>query len=78
MTRDRDICALCDEFNVKQADPEQAAIGMGRCLARTSGHLSTHVGWDDGACVLFRLDRPNLARRQQYIQIQKLNRTSPP
>lgn len=78
MARDRDICALCDEFSVKQADPEQAALGMGRCLARTSGHLSTHVGWDDGACVLFRLDRVNLVRRQQYVQVQKLNRTSPP
>lgn len=77
MTRDRDICALCDEFSVKQASPEQAGIGMGRCLARTGALLSGHVAWDSETCVSFRLDGPNLARRQQYVQVQKLNKEAP-
>ena len=70
MTRDRDICALCDEFSVKQADPEQAEAGIGRCLARTGTRLADHVHWNESTCVSFRLDRPNLGKRRQYIQIQ--------
>jgi hypothetical protein len=66
------ICAMCDEYSVKQAAPEYVALGMGRCLARHDhGHLSVHVGWDCETCVSFRLDRANLAKRRQYVQIQR-------
>jgi len=72
-TQDKgDICALCDEWSLKQAAPEYAAIGMGRCLARHDhGHLSVHVGWDSETCVSFRIDRTNLAKRRQYVEIQR-------
>jgi hypothetical protein len=66
------ICAMCDEYSVKQAAPEYAALGMGRCLARHDhGHLSVHVGWDCETCVSFRLDRSNLAKRRQYVATQR-------
>jgi hypothetical protein len=73
-----DICALCDEYSVKHASEEKAAAGMGRCLARAGTRLADHVDWDERACVSFRLDRVNLVRREQYIQVQKLNRSNPP
>jgi hypothetical protein len=67
-----DICALCDEYSVRQAAPEQAARGMGRCLVRDeSGPLHLHVEWNGRTCVSFRLDRPNLATRRQYVALQR-------
>lgn len=78
MTRDPSrVCALCDEYSVKQAEPEKAQAGMGRCLIRAGTNLAEHVQWDEATCVSFRLDRINLARRQQYVQVQKLNRENP-
>lgn len=74
MSRPNQICALCDEYSVKQAAPEFAELGMGRCLARhESGVLSIHVSWDAPFCVSFRQDRANIVARQQYIQVQKIN-----
>lgn len=67
-----DICALCDEYSVKLAEPEYAAIGMGRCLVQAEQRfLSAHVAWDNKTCVSFRLDRPNLAARRQYVAVQR-------
>lgn len=66
------ICGLCDEFDVDQAEPEQAAQGMGRCLVRDArGSLSHHVAWSDGKCVSFRLDRPNLRRRRNFVDAHR-------
>ena len=66
------ICALCDEWSLKQAAPEYAALGMGRCLARHDhGHLAVYVAWNGETCVSFRLDRANLAKRRQYVQVQR-------
>ena len=66
------ICALCDEFSVKQAPSEYAALGMGRCLARHDhAHLSVYVAWNGETCVSFRLDRPNLAKRRQYVEVRR-------
>jgi hypothetical protein len=68
----KNSCALCNEYSVKQAAPEYAALGMGRCLVRHDlGHLSVHVGWDSETCVSFCLDRANLAKRRHYVQIQR-------
>jgi len=66
------ICGLCDEFDVDQAAPECAAQGMGRCQVRDEhSRLSLHVEWDGRACISFRLDRPNLRRRRQFIDLQR-------
>lgn len=69
------ICGLCDEFDIDQAAPEFAQLGMGRCAVRAErpppAVLAVHVGWDCGACVSFRLDRPNLRRRRQFIEVQR-------
>jgi len=66
------ICGLCDEFDVDQAAPECAAQGMGRCLVRTeSSMLDLHVDWDGYACISFRLDRPNLRRRREFVAAQR-------
>lgn len=67
-----DICAMCDEFSVKQAAPEMAELGMGRCRKHFEhGHgLDIHVGWNSRTCVSFRLDRGNIAARRQYVQMQ--------
>ncbi len=66
------ICGLCDEFDVDQAAPECAKQGMGRCLVRdASGPLHLHVDWSDGGCVSFRLDRPNLRRKRQFVEVQR-------
>jgi len=72
-SRDADsICGLCDEFDVDQATPEQAALGMGRCLVRAErGSLALHVACDDSSCVSFRLDRPNLRRRRTFVDAHR-------
>lgn len=68
------ICAMCDEYSVKQAEPEYAAIGMGRCQVQAENPpLSKHVAWSQGACISFRLDKANIAARRQYVQVQKIN-----
>jgi hypothetical protein len=67
-----DICGLCDEFDVEQAAPECAALGMGRCLGREDhGFLTVHVAWDSRTCVSFRLDRANLQRKRIFIIAQR-------
>jgi hypothetical protein len=68
-----DICAFCDEFSVRQAAPEYAAIGMGQCQVAEAGRPLRHVAWDNPNCVSFRLDRVNLVARRQYVQVQKIN-----
>lgn len=69
------ICGLCDEFDVAQAAPECAAQGMGRCLVRDErGPLTLHVPWDGRSCISFRLDRPNLRRRRQFVDAQRAAR----
>jgi hypothetical protein len=77
-----DICAYCDEFSVKQAAPEMAELGMGRCRKHFEGShgLDIHVGWNSRTCVSFRLDRVNIAARRQYVQVQRINQKpeSPP
>lgn len=64
-----DICATCDEFKLKDAEPAYCDIGMGICQKRvdTPMYDLKYVGWNNGACISFRLDRPNLAKRRQYV-----------
>lgn len=73
MTRDRtEICALCNEYSVREAEPEYAELGMGRCMLRDPrGYLKTHVAWNNKPCVGYKLDKPNLAKRRQYIAVQQ-------
>lgn len=82
MTRAHDpeaICACCDEYSVKQAAPEYADIGMGKCMVQCENPpLSPHVSWDRPACISFRLDRKNLGARRQYVQVQKINQQEKP
>jgi len=66
-----DICALCDEYSVKLADPEQAARGRGLCQVAETGRQLQHVDWNDRTCVSFRLDWPQLAARRQYVAVQR-------
>lgn len=67
-----DICAFCDEWTRKGVDPALTEIGMGRCQARSeSERLNLHVGWNATKCVSFRLDRPNLGKRRQYVEQQR-------
>jgi hypothetical protein len=67
-----DICGLCDEFDLDQAAPERTALGQGRCLARDeASRLHPHVDWNGRTCVLFRLDRPNLQQRRQFVEVQR-------
>jgi hypothetical protein len=77
--RDRDEkCALCDEYSVREAEPEFADVGMGRCMARDpKGFLSPHVAWNAETCISYRIDRPNLGKRRQYIAIQQQKETPP-
>ena len=70
-----DICALCDEYSVKLADPEQAALGRGQCQVAERGRTLRHVEWNNQTCVSHRLDRPNLAARRQYVAMRR--RTQP-
>jgi hypothetical protein len=70
--RTDDICGLCDEFDVDQAAPDCAAQGQGRCLVRTvESRLALHVDWNGWPCVSFRLDRPNLRQKQQFVTAQR-------
>lgn len=65
---------MCDEYSVRTAEPEYAEIGMGRCNVQAENPpLSKHVSWDAAPCVSFRLDRPNIAARRQYVQLQQAN-----
>lgn len=73
-----DICGLCDEFDVDQAPPECAAKGMGRCLVHdAAGPLELYVPWDGRTCVSFRLDRPNLRRKRQFVEVQRRAQQAP-
>lgn len=67
-----DICALCDEFKLKDADPAYRDIGMGICQKRvdTPMYSLVYVAWNNEACVSHHVDRPNLAARRQYVQKQ--------
>lgn len=65
------ICGLCDEFDVDQAAPACAALGQGLCLKAEQGKSFVHVAWDGNTCVSFRLDRPNLRRRRQFVAVQR-------
>lgn len=66
------ICGLCDEFDVGQAAPEYAALGMARCMVQSENPpLSAHVSWDGSACVSFRLDRTDLHAKRQFVEAQR-------
>jgi hypothetical protein len=65
------ICGLCDEFDVDQAAPECAEKGMGLCLVAEQGKPFVHVSWDSRPCVSFRLERVNLAKRRQEVELQR-------
>lgn len=66
------ICGLCDEFDAGLAAPEYAACGMGRCRVHAEGGvLAVHVPWDGWPCVSFRLDRPNLRAKRQFVALQR-------
>ena len=69
-----DICALCDEFSLRGADP--AKPGTGLCQVAVGRQLRT-VDWHGRTCVSFRLDRPNIAARRQYVQEQRARETPP-
>jgi len=71
-----DICALCDEYSVKLAEPEQAAHGRGQCQKAEQWKALVHVDWDGRTCVSFRLDWPQLAARRQYVAVQRRARDS--
>lgn len=74
-----DICATCDEYSVRDAEPEYAAIGMGRCSVQAENPpLSKHVAWNASPCVSHCIDRANLAARRQYVQVQRLNESNSP
>jgi hypothetical protein len=68
-----DICAYCDYFTTKDADLAHVAAGMALCLKRvyTPMYDLQYVPWNNGTCVSFRLDRPNLAKRRHFVQQQK-------
>lgn len=69
------ICGLCDEFDVDQVAPEFVELGMALCRVRAEqaapAVLAVHVAWDCGACVSFRLDRPNLRSKRQFVEVQR-------
>lgn len=60
-----DICAMCDEFSLRGADP--AKPGTGVCQIAEAGRPLRTVGWNGPTCVSFRIDRPNLEKRRQYV-----------
>jgi hypothetical protein len=66
-----EICAMCDEFTLKQAEPAKAATGQGLCLVAEQGRPLHHVDWHGRTCVSFRLDRENLTLRRQYVAQQR-------
>lgn len=66
-----DICALCDEFSRKLADPDQVAQGRGLCLITEPGRPRRHVDWAGETCVSYRLDWPNMAARRQFVAVQR-------
>lgn len=66
------ICGLCDEFDADRADLEYAECGMGRCQVHAEGGvLAVHVAWDGRPCVSFRLDRPNLRAKREFVAVQR-------
>jgi hypothetical protein len=68
-----DICAMCDEFKLKDADPAYRDIGMGICQKRvdTPMYSLVYVAWSNPTCVSYRLDKPNLSVRRQYVAMQR-------
>lgn len=72
-----DLCALCDEFSRKLAEPDQVEQGRGLCPVAEPGKPLRHVDWDGDTCVSFRLDRPNLRRRRQFVEVQRRAQQAP-
>lgn len=65
-----DICAFCDEF--RKAAPEYADLGLGRCRVHEGQPpLSVHVRWDARTCISYRLDKPNLSARREFVDKQR-------
>lgn len=65
-----DICAMCDEFSLRGADP--AKPGTGVCQVAEAGRPLHQVEWNGHTCVSFRLDRPNIEKRRQYVAQQNI------
>jgi len=63
-----EVCGLCDEFDVDQAAPDQAAQGMGLCQIAERGRPLRNVPYDSIGCVSFRLDWKNLTVRRQHVR----------
>lgn len=62
----RDPCAMCERFTTKDY-PEQAAAGMGRCMAFDEpGQPEVFVSWDNKPGVLFNRAK-NRAQRERYV-----------
>lgn len=70
-----DICAMCDEFSLRGADP--AKPGTGVCQVAETGRPLRHIEWNGRTCVSFRLDRANIELRRQYVQTQQEKETPP-
>jgi hypothetical protein len=66
------ICGFCTEFTVKDAEPEYAELGMGRCHGFDQDLASPvrYVAWDH-KCVLFVRDVRNKAARGSFVEEQR-------
>jgi hypothetical protein len=63
------ICGYCTEFTVKDAEPEYAELGMGRCHGYEQDVTSPkrYVVWDE-KCILFVRDKRNIAARRRFVE----------
>jgi hypothetical protein len=66
------ICGFCTEFTMKDAEPEYAELGMGRCHGYDQDAMSPkrYVVWDE-KCILFVRDKRNQGARRQFVDQQR-------
>lgn len=71
-----EICGLCVDFTRKDAEPQYAELGMGRCHGYDQDENTPvrYVGWDH-TCVLFAKDKANASACRQFVLKQRAKET---
>lgn len=63
------ICGFCEHFTMKDAEPQYAELGLGRCRGfdNEDPAPARYVEWDT-QCVLFRRDVVRWHDRKLYVE----------
>jgi hypothetical protein len=66
------VCGFCEHFTLKDAEPQYAERGLGRChgFDNEDDAPGRYVAWDVG-CVLYRRDVVSWQARKRFVEQQR-------